>query len=113
MKQIKKYENEYEIWELLILNYYLESKRQLHTRDYYTNTTYFRFVYSFNPRQTHQQILNEFDYIDSSEPIDSTVFLMRSDLIVCSCSKVCFQALDFISSEAFHPVIGPTSIIRL
>ena len=43
MKQIKKYENEYVNIEFVDLNYYLEKvKDKLYTRDYYTNTTYFR-----------------------------------------------------------------------
>ena len=40
---IKKYENEYVNIEFVDLNYYLEKvKDKLYTRDYYTNTTYFR-----------------------------------------------------------------------
>lgn len=39
----KKYENEYVNIEFVDLNYYLEKvKDKLYTRDYYTNTTYFR-----------------------------------------------------------------------
>lgn len=43
MKQIKTYENEYVNIEFVDLNYYIEKvKDKLYTRDYYTNTTYFR-----------------------------------------------------------------------
>ena len=61
MKQIKKYENEYVNIEFVDLNYYLEKvKDKLYTRDYYTNTTYFRL---FIP-----ELYPEYDkavYIDS------------------------------------------------
>ena len=43
MEQIKKYENQNVSIEFVNLNYYIEKvKDKLYTRDYYTNTTYFR-----------------------------------------------------------------------
>ena len=43
MKQIRKYENENVNIEFVDLNYYIERVQdKLYTRDYYTNTTYFR-----------------------------------------------------------------------
>lgn len=43
MKQIKKYESENVSIEFVDLSYYIEKVRdKLYTRDYYTNTTYFR-----------------------------------------------------------------------
>lgn len=43
MEQIKKYENENVNIEFVDLNYYIEKVQdKLYTRDYYTNTTYFR-----------------------------------------------------------------------
>ena len=43
MKQIKKYEEENINIEFVDLNYYIEKVQdKLYTRDYYTNTTYFR-----------------------------------------------------------------------
>ena len=43
MEQIKKYENQNVSIEFVDLKYYIEKvKDKLYTRDYYTNTTYFR-----------------------------------------------------------------------
>ena len=81
MKQIRKYENENVNIEFVDLSYYIERVQdKLYTRDYYTNTTYFRlFLPELYPQ--YDKVL----YLDSGKCQSYSNF--------CSFGIVCFLAL--------------------
>ena len=77
-KKIEKYETENVSIEFVDLNYYIEKvKDKLYTRDYYTNTTYFRL---FLPELYPQY--NKVLYLDSDIVILDDKFQIISTILM-------------------------------